>query len=186
MRVHHIGYLVADIDEAISEFAALGWEIRQPKLYDSARKVYLCFLENSGVVIELVSPSEDCKLFTALQRRIGNAPYHVCYFPDDVNGFDAAIESLQNAGYFMTLPPESAVAFGGRRVAFMMNPEIGLVEILEADTAEKRLTEMNEGATILTRPDQTRPDQTRPDQTRIMLLITRTFKSDSQQYLSAA
>ncbi|MBR0034865.1 MAG: VOC family protein [Synergistaceae bacterium] len=171
MRVHHIGYLVAGIDEAVREFAALGWEVRQPKLYDSARKVYLCFLENSGVVIELVSPSEECRLFTALQRRIGNAPYHVCYFPDDVNGFDAAIESLQNAGYFMTQPPESAVAFGGRRVAFMMNPEIGLVEILEADT-----TEMNDGATILTRLDQI----------RIMLLITRTFKSDSQQYLSAA
>ena len=166
MKVHHIGYLVADIDAAISEFVAVGWKVRQAKLYDSARKVYLCFLENSGVMIELVCPSEDCKLFTALQRRIGNAPYHVCYFPDEVNGFDAAIEALQNAGYFMTQAPEAAIAFGGRRVAFMMNPEIGLVEILEADTAEKRLTEMNEGATILTRPDQTRPDQTRPDQTR--------------------
>ncbi len=135
MKVHHIGYLVADIDAAISEFVALGWEIRQAKLYDPSRKVYLCFLENSGVVIELVSPSDECRLFTALQRRIGNAPYHVCYVPDGVNGFDAAIEALERSGYFMTQPPEAAVAFGGRRVAFMMNPEIGLLEILEADTA---------------------------------------------------
>ena len=154
MKVHHVGYLVADIDAAVTEFLSMGYEVRQEKLYDSSRKVYLCFMENSGVMIELVSPSEDCRLFTSLQKRIGNAPYHICYFPDEGNGFDAAIEKLQSEGFFMAQPPEAAVAFGGRRVAFMMSPETGLIEILEAETAEMRLTEMNEGAGLLTRLDQ--------------------------------
>ena len=166
MKVHHVGYLVADIDAAISEFVSMGYEVRQEKLYDPSRKVYLCFMENNGVMIELVCPSEECRLFTSLQRRIGNAPYHICYFPDEDSAFDSAIEALETQGFMMAQPPEAAVAFGGRRVAFMMSPETGLIEILEAEPAEMRLTKMNEGATILTRPDQTRPDQTRPDQTR--------------------
>ena len=184
MRVHHVGYLVADIDAAITEFMSMGYEVRQEKLYDPSRRVYLCFMENSGVMIELVSPSEDCRLFTSLQKRIGNAPYHICYFPDDGNAFDSAVEKLQSEGFLMAQPPESAVAFGGRRVAFMMSPETGLIEILEAETAERGIDKMSNSAII----DQTRPDQTRPDQTRptIMLLIMKTFTSDNQQYLSAA
>ena len=155
MRVHHVGYLVADIDAAITEFMSMGYEVRQEKLYDPSRRVYLCFMENSGVMIELVSPSEDCRLFTSLQKRIGNAPYHICYFPDEGNAFDSAIEKLQSEGFLMAQPPESAVAFGGRRVAFMMSPETGLIEILEAETAERGIDKMSNSAII----DQTRPDR---------------------------
>ena len=184
MRVHHVGYLVADIDAAIDEFLSMGYEVRQEKLYDPSRRVYLCFMENNGVMIELVSPSEECRLFTSLQRRIGNSPYHICYFPDDGNAFDVVIEKLSAQGFMMAQPPESAIAFGGRRVAFMMSPETGLLEILEAEPAERSIDKMSNSAII----DQTRPDQTRPDQTMTMIhaLSTKIFTLGSQQYLSAA
>ena len=159
MKVHHVGYLVADIDSAVNEFIALGYEVRKAKLYDPSRHVYLCFMENNGVMIELVCPAEECRLFTSLRKRIGNAPYHICYFPDADNAFDEAVETLQQNGFIMVQPPEAAAAFDGRRVAFLMSAETGLIEVLEAETVKERIDKIKMAAKI---------DQTRPDQTRIM------------------
>ena len=56
MKVHHVGYLVADIDAAVTEFLSMGYEVRQEKLYDSSRKVYLCFMENTAYNADYYTP----------------------------------------------------------------------------------------------------------------------------------
>ena len=132
MKAHHVGYLVADMNNALKEFLNLGYEIEQEVMHDSLRNINICFVRNNGFLIELISPCEGCKSFAALSKRIGNAPYHICYFPDKDDAFDAATEALQQKNFLMVQPPETAPTLGGRRVAFMFNPEIGLIEILEA------------------------------------------------------
>ena len=183
MKVHHIGYLVADMDSAVNEFMNIGYTIRKSTLYDPSRHVYLCFMENNGVMIELVCPAPDCKLFTSLKKRIGNAPYHICYFPEEDSAFDVALEALQQEGFMMVQPPEAAIAFNGRRVAFMMSSATGLIEILEAEPAKEGLTNMNISATL----DRTGQDRTGQDRTGHLLSVNMMiFTLARKQYLSVA
>ena len=129
-QVHHVGYLVADINSAVQEFEALGYKVQQQIIYDPVRLINICFIENHGVLVELIAPVEQCQIFTKLRKKIGNAPYHICYL---VKGdFNVKLESLLERGYLLVQPPEPAVALGGRRVAFLMNDAIGLIEILES------------------------------------------------------
>ena len=41
------------------------------------------------------------------------------------------MEELKNRGFKVVIEPKSAIAFGGRRVVFMMNIGFGLMEIVE-------------------------------------------------------
>ena len=41
------------------------------------------------------------------------------------------IKRLERERYKVILPEAEAIAFGGRRVVFMMNREIGMLEIVE-------------------------------------------------------
>ena len=86
MQVHHIGYLVSDMNEAVQEFAKLGYSVSQSTLYDPLRLINICFMRNDATVVELIEPAENCRLFTKLQKRIGNAPYHIGYITDGGGG----------------------------------------------------------------------------------------------------
>jgi len=66
--------------------------------------------------------------FSALLKRYGNAPYHLCYVTDNMQ---KAIEHLKIFEYRVIVPPAKAVAINNNLVAFLMNPYIGMVELLE-------------------------------------------------------
>ena len=132
MKVHHIGYLVDDMKKAVKEFAKLGYSVQKPELYDPLRRINICFVENGGTCVELIEPAEGCKLFTKLHKRIGNAPYHIGYIVHEGKEFDDMLGVLQDGGYMLVQPPAPAVAFGEKRVAFLMNEAIGLIEIIES------------------------------------------------------
>lgn len=137
MQAHHVGYLVADMNNALKEFLNLGYEIEQEIMHDSLRNINICFMRNNGFLIELISPCEGCKSFAGLSRRIGNAPYHICYITSINEGggvtFSEQVALLEKHGYTLIKMPEAAPALGGRKVAFMMNDAIGLIEILEGE-----------------------------------------------------
>ena len=61
MKVHHIGYLVSDMSEAIDTFQVLGYDICQDVMHDGSRGGDFCFLKNEGTVVELIAPEEGCK-----------------------------------------------------------------------------------------------------------------------------
>lgn len=79
MRVHHIGYIVDNMLNAIREFAALGYEIIQETQYDSKRDIDITFIENNGMVIELVMPKSKESVIYKLAGKFKNMPYHICY-----------------------------------------------------------------------------------------------------------
>ena len=123
MRVDHIGYAVKRIDRALSAFEKLGF-VFEPVIDDTDRNV------KDGFRIELVAPL-DKKAESPVDQYLSNAvgiPYHICYQSDEL---DAEIEILKGQGYKVIIEPKPAVAFGGRRVVFMMNIGFGLMEIVE-------------------------------------------------------
>ena len=129
MKIDHIGYAVKRIDRAITAFQILGFEF-EPVIDDTDRNVKLAFGNKDGLRIELVAPldkKQDSPVDQYLSNAVGT-PYHICYESDNL---DAEIEELKTQGFKVVIEPRSAVAFGGRRVVFMMHIGFGLMEIVE-------------------------------------------------------
>ncbi len=129
MEIDHIGYAVKKIERALNSFEKLGF-IFEPVIDDSDRNIKIAFGEKDGYRIELVCPLEKSKgsPVDAYLSNVGSTPYHICYRSDCL---DRDKEKLQNQGFKVIIEPMPAAAFGGKRVLFMMNLYVGLMEIVE-------------------------------------------------------
>lgn len=128
MKIHHVGYLVKHFDEAFSVFSDLGFRPDGPVTLDESRKIRIQFMSKDGVVIELVSPVSKDSAVGSLLKKTGASPYHICYESDN---FQKDMESLEQKGYLRITEPAVAPAIEGNNVVFLVNPEIGLIEIVE-------------------------------------------------------
>ena len=131
LKIHHIGYLVKDIKKALSSFQDLGFSIAQETVFDSIRKVNICFLEKDGYTIELVSPTDSTSVVTKLLKKYKNSPYHICYISQNMV---SDIQALNNIGYICIDEPTPAPAFENKNVVFLMNPNLGMIELLDANS----------------------------------------------------
>ena len=129
MKIDHIGYAVKRIDRAQSAFEMMGF-VFKPVIDDTDRNVKLCFGEKDGYCIELVAPLDKKKASPVDEylSKTPGTPYHICYESDDL---DREIEILGQQGFKVVIEPEPAIAFGGKRVVFMMHIGFGLMEIVE-------------------------------------------------------
>jgi methylmalonyl-CoA/ethylmalonyl-CoA epimerase len=128
MKVHHVGYLVKRIDKAVKEFGKLGYELESAVVRDAIRDIDICFMKKDGYVIELVSPVSEGSVVANLIKRYKNAPYHICYTSTDFNG---DVAHLLSSGYVQIEEPKVAPALSNKRVVFLMNPSMGMIELLE-------------------------------------------------------
>lgn len=128
MKINHIGYMVGDLAKAIQSFEALGYHKVNEIVEDTLRKISICFLEQGGYCIELVCPKDECAVIYKTYKKMGNTPYHICY---EVKDLIESVEKLKKQGYILTQPIEPAIAFDGRRVAFLFQKAIGLIELVE-------------------------------------------------------
>ncbi len=130
MEVHHIGYLVKNIDKSIKSFEALGYDLTTPPTWDDGRKAHLCFLTSGGgtTCVELIAPTPESELYPLL-KQYKNTPYHMCYKCDDL---DHKIEELKRHKFLLFLKPSPAPVIGETaQVAFLINSNIGIIELLE-------------------------------------------------------
>lgn len=130
--LHHIGYAVANIEESILMHRVLGY-CRDTKIIDdTSRDVRIAFIKNkmNDSLIELISPMNDKSPITATLKERKNvaSPYHVCYEVDNIN---RAISWLKRKKFILISSVTPAVAFNNRNVAFLINKEAGLIELLE-------------------------------------------------------
>lgn len=134
MRVHHLGVAAADIKNAIIAFRGLGWSWDEVIIDDASRGVKLAFLSrnNSDEVIELVSPVNERNPVSHTLNTMRNVshPYHICY---EVCNLENTIDILKSRSYTLIEKPKPAIAFNDRRVAFLLNRDAGLIELVEAE-----------------------------------------------------
>ena len=132
MKFHHVGYAVADIDRYLKDFLLpLFAPARVSPVYeDPIQRVRVLFAEVSpGTLIELVEPLDAESPVT---RFIGDARgglYHLCYEVEDLDG---AVKRFRRHRCLPLAPAAPAVAFGGRRIVFLMTPQRDLIELVEA------------------------------------------------------
>ena len=128
MKVHHIGYAVKDIQKGIGLFKVLGFEKSGDNLEDLNRKVSLQLMKNNNLIIELVAPIGKESPLTSFIERSGSAPYHFCFEIDDI---EKEIVHLRKQKFTLIESIKPAQLFGKSKVAFLFNPHIGLIEIIE-------------------------------------------------------
>lgn len=128
MRVHHVGYLVQKLHEAEAAFQDLGYTSKGEVIRDESRGADIVFLVSGQTCVELISPTDDTSPLKPLLKRYTNSPYHICYEADN---FLKDCLYLEEQGFTMFNPPAPAPALGGRRVAFFMHANAGMIELLE-------------------------------------------------------
>lgn len=129
-RTHHIGVLVKDIAVAIGTYKSyLGYMARTEVFHDPLQRANVQFLVLPGesVYLELIAPDgPESHLMTALRK--GGGVHHICYA---VSGIGTAIARLQEHGLLMVRSPQPAIAFNGREIAWLMNRDHLLIELVE-------------------------------------------------------
>ena len=122
--------LVADIPGASVMYTErLGYRPQSAVIHDPAQTAHVQFfaLGSATVLLELIAPDGAAsRLSTALQR--GGGLHHLCYSTTDI---DASCRELVSAGLALIRRPEPAVAFGGRRIAWMAGKDRLLTELVE-------------------------------------------------------
>jgi len=141
-RLHHIGILVSDIAPAAERFAKrFGYTIDSPVIEDPQQTALVQFLRlgRADHWTELVSPNgEGSVLRGALERRKGGV-HHVCYEVDEI---EAACKQLRSQAMAMVAAPAPAVAFDGRRIAWFMDRDQLLVELVESGPGRLALRDL--------------------------------------------
>lgn len=128
MVIDHIGYAVKQIVPARQELERLGYVFGQ-KYDDFDRNVEIQFGEKDGYRMELIAPMKEGKSpVDVYLKKTGAIMYHICYRSKNI--YDD-IKELEAQGYVQITERQPAVALGGRNVVFMMNSELGMLEIVE-------------------------------------------------------
>ena len=117
MRVHHVGYVVKDVAEAIASFVLLGYRKCSEITRDEVRRVDICFMQHDGFCVELVSPWDESSVCWNVLKNGGVKPYHICYETDD---YGTQSTELQSNGWILVASPMSAPAIENKQVAFFI------------------------------------------------------------------
>ncbi|MBZ5580643.1 MAG: VOC family protein [Acidobacteriia bacterium] len=132
LALHHVGYVVPDIAAAAPSFAlSLGASWDGCVYADPHQKVKVTFLATrpGDAQIELIEPAGEDSPVLGFLREKGGGLHHVCY---EVPDLEDALAAMKSRGALLARPPKPAVAFRGRRIAWVLTREKLLIEFLEA------------------------------------------------------
>ncbi len=130
-QLHHVGLVVSSIQDSVDDLAeSMGADWDGKIIYDPLQVVRVAFLRCSGAagpLVELVEPGGDhSPVLSFLQR--GGGVHHLCY---EVEGLESQIQLTRSRGGIIVKPPLPAVAFEGRRIAWVYTKHKVLLEFLE-------------------------------------------------------
>ncbi|MBR4597432.1 MAG: VOC family protein [Opitutales bacterium] len=138
MKLHHIGVASCDIKKTAAHFCgALGCETASSEIEDKTQQAVVQFLRQKGssCFIEIVCPNSDkspLKKFAADGAKL----HHLCYQTPDIN---SALQTLRENGFFILQEPTPAAAFPNRKIAWAMDFDKNLVELVEENQGENFL-----------------------------------------------
>jgi len=131
LEFHHAGVACTSIDAEATRLAPLGYVAEGAPFVDPIQGVRGIFLGGQAPRLELLEPLEGHDhgvLRPWLQQDV--KLYHLAYQAPDFSG---AIERLRGSGSKVVVAPVPAVAFGGRRIVFLMLRNRMLVELIEKE-----------------------------------------------------
>ena len=129
LKLHHIGIVVKQLEEARALYDFLGYQQRTPVIHDPVQTAYVQFfrLGEADHYIELVAPDGPTSLLAAAATK--KLPFnHLCYISPDILQTCADLEAN---GWRLISEATPAVAFDRRKVAWLIHPTRLLIELVE-------------------------------------------------------
>ena len=127
MKAHHVGCLTQNIHESIVVYASMGFGKVSEIFNINAQNVKVCFIEiRENFFLELVEFDEDNHSFSKIFKS-KNPYYHIGYLVENIV---STIQQLENEG-FRVINQFNSEAFNGKLCAFLLSPEMHLVELME-------------------------------------------------------
>jgi methylmalonyl-CoA/ethylmalonyl-CoA epimerase len=129
--LHHLGFVVSSISAAAPDFVlsmSAHWE--GEIIHDPIQQVRVAFFSPANPrnpVFELVEPVGEGSPVKAFVQK-GGGLHHVCYEIDDL---ESGLREARDVGLVIVSNPVPAVAFGGRRIAWVVSKRRLLMELLE-------------------------------------------------------
>jgi methylmalonyl-CoA/ethylmalonyl-CoA epimerase len=132
-KLRHVGVAVPSLGPATETLSALfGYRVISGPFDDPIQKVTVNFLTQSDkdiAEIELIAPlTEDSPIKSVLAKGGGSA-YHLCFETSDI---EQALVHATNNGCIIVSPAVPAVAFNGRKIAWIYTRSRQLFELVEA------------------------------------------------------
>lgn len=128
MRFHHIGIACRDLDVDATAMTVLGYRAESEDFTDPQQGIRGRFIIGPGPRFELLTQLERSGVLEPWLAK-GVKAYHQGY---EVSDLDAEIARLKSAGAIVVSAPQPAVAFGGRRISFLMLKNLLLVELIDS------------------------------------------------------
>ena len=125
---HHIGIATDSIEKTAKYYLEVGY-IMTEKAYDPVQDVNIVFLVKDGMpAIELLEPGSALSPVSKTFEKSGVSPYHMCYCVEDI---EEAVKELKKKRFLPLFRPVQAVALGNKKICFLFNREVGLIELVE-------------------------------------------------------
>lgn len=119
--LHHVGLAVTRVEDV-----ALS---RLETVIDPIQNVKIAFVQMNDCCIELLEPlGADSPITNSLKKN--NKFLHLCF---EVPNLANALASADTHGFRVIREPVPAVAFSGRRIAWVFSSLWGLIELLEQE-----------------------------------------------------
>jgi methylmalonyl-CoA/ethylmalonyl-CoA epimerase len=136
-KLLHVGVAVPSLEATTETLAALfGYKVVSGPFDDPIQKVKVNFLSRSSndvAEIELICPLSGDSPVGSMLKKGGGGAYHLCFETSDIQ---AALDHARSNGCVIVSPPVPAVAFQGRRIAWIYTRSRQLFELVEAKVAE--------------------------------------------------
>jgi len=129
-QFHHIGIAVNSIKTTAQYYLDADYSISDT-IYDPIQNVFIAFLEKDGMPqIELVESGETSNNspVSKIIEKSGVSPYHICY---EVDNIESSIKELKKKKYLPLANPVNAIAMNNRKICFLYNKDVGLIELVE-------------------------------------------------------
>ena len=134
-KLMHVGVAVSTLEPTTELLSALfGYKVVSGPFDDPIQKVTVNFLAKSAddvAEIELIAPLAQDSPIRSMLAKDGGGAYHLCFETSDI---DRALAHAKNNGCIVVSPPVPAVAFQGRRIAWIYTRSRQLFELVEAAT----------------------------------------------------
>ncbi len=124
---HHLGYATKSIDRDRALFERLGYQLEGHPFSDPIQGVHGCFMVGPGPRIELLENLPG-SITLSPWLEAGVKMYHMAYW---VSALQDAVQWAQGQGARVVGAAAPAVAFGERRICFVMFRTGQMIEFLE-------------------------------------------------------
>ncbi len=146
-RLHHVGVATQKLTATATLLESLfGYRTISGPFADPVQRVSVSFLTLSAddaVEVELVEPLTDDSPVGSILKKGGGTAYHLCLETTDL---DAALAHSKRLGCIVASAPAPAVAFGGRRIAWIYTSTRQLIELVETAATEDTAIALQPGA----------------------------------------